>query len=543
MRIVSEPNWIAARIARVGADVQGLNPAREAGLAAAPRQDARLTRSAALNSLAAGIDLVARVAVELVLNPLLVGRLGDHLYGAWRVLWRFTGSLSATSGRSAQALKWSIATRQGSTDYTEKRELVGSAVGVWLLFLPVVALIGGAFAWAAPALLDTSPEYAWSLRWAALLLVAHVAMSSLVDVPRAILQGENLGYKRMGLSTFLVVLGGALMALALYLHTGIVGVAAANLANSVLTGLLFVRVVRSHVSWAGIARPTRAAVRRFTQLSGWFVAWKFVMQAMLAGDVLVLGMVGSLEAVTTYSLTLFAPGTVIAAVALIVAGLAPGLGRLVGSGDWASAAGVRAELMALTWLVATSAGATLLVWNRAFVELWVGSAHYAGTLPTLLIVLMVTQLVLIRNDSAIIDLTLSIRGKVLLGLFSAFLSLALAAALVGYFDAGIVGLCIGIVTGRVVLTIGYPRFVGRLLGLSWRRQVSGMLRPAAATILIFAPAFLRAGAAEAGNWPALMLGTSVTFVGIAAASFLLGLSKTTRAILVRRVRKVVGFVA
>ena len=123
----------------------------------------QLTRRAALNSLAAGIDLVARVAVELVLNPLLVGRLGDHLYGAWRVLWRFTGSLSAVSGRSSQALKWSIANRQGSRDYREKRELVGSAVGVWLLFLPILALIGGGLAWLAPSLLGTSPEFQWKV--------------------------------------------------------------------------------------------------------------------------------------------------------------------------------------------------------------------------------------------------------------------------------------------------------------------------------------------------------------------------------------------
>ncbi|MCH7707557.1 MAG: hypothetical protein IH884_03650 [Myxococcales bacterium] len=481
--------------------------------------------------------------MELALNPLLVGRLGDHLYGAWRVLWRFTGSLAATSGRSAQALKWSIANRNRSTDYREKRELVGSAVGVWLLFLPILALMGGGLAWLAPSLLGTPPEFAWSVRWTAALLVAYVTISTLADVPRAILQGENLGYKRIGLSTVLVILGGALMALAIYTGTGIVGVAAANLANALLTGILFTRIVRSHVAWAGIGRPTMAAVRRFVGLSWWFAAWKLVMQAMLAGDVVVLGIADSVESVTTYSLTRFAPEAVLAGVAVLVAGLSPGLGVLVGSGDWSLAARVRAELMASTWLVTVGAGATLLLWNRAFVELWVGTTHYAGSVPTLLIVLAVMQFALIRNDARIIDLTLSIRGKVLIGLLSAVLSVSLAAVFVGYFGGGITGLCIGLIAGRAVLTVAYPRHVGRLFGLSWRRQLAGVLRPTAAAILLLALAFLGAGSAKASTWPTLIVGTSITFVAIASVSFLLGLSSEGRNALRRRARKVLRVVA
>jgi O-antigen/teichoic acid export membrane protein len=523
--------------------VQTLESALDPRSAQEAGRGLQLTRRAALNSLAAGIDLVARVGVELVLNPLLVGRLGDHLYGAWRVLWRFTGSLSATSGRSAQALKWSIANRLTSTDYREKRELVGSALGVWLLFLPILALIGGVLAWLAPSLLETPPEFRSSVRWAAALLVGHVILSTVVDLPRAILQGENLGYKRIGLSTALVILGGGLMALAVIMGTGIVGVAAANLANALLTGILFVRIVRSHVEWAGIARPSMATIRRFVGLSWWFAVWKLVMQAMLAGDVVILGIVDSVESVTTYTLTRFAPETVLAGVAVLIAGLLPGLGGLVGSGNWSLASRVRAELMATTWLVTVAAGATLLVWNRAFIELWVGGAHYAGTVPTLLIVIAVTQFALIRNDARVIDLTLSIRGKVLLGLLSAALSVALAAVFVGHFGGGITGLCIGFIAGRAVLTVAYPRHVGRLLGLSWRQQLAAVLRPAAVAILLFALAFLWAGSATASTWPALILGSSLTFVAIASLSFFLGLSSGGRDALRRRARKVFRLVA
>ena len=52
---------------------------------------------------------------------------------------------------------------------------------------------------------------------------------------------------------------------------------------------------------------------------------------------------------------------------------------------------------------------------------------------------MIVQLTLIRVDSNIIDLTLNLRWKVLLGLVSAGLSVAFAWVLVSRFDMGIAG--------------------------------------------------------------------------------------------------------
>ena len=153
------------------------------------------------------------------------------------------------------------------------------------------------------------------------------------------------------------------------------------------------------------------------------------MQLMMAGDVLMLGIFDSVALVAAYSLTKYVPDALIRLVAIVVFGIAPGLGGIIGAGKLPKAARVRGEIMLFTWLFATVAGATILLWNQDFVGLWVGTAYDTGPLATLLIVVMVTQLTLIRNDANIIDLTLNIRRKVLLGVLSVALSLALAALL------------------------------------------------------------------------------------------------------------------
>jgi hypothetical protein len=144
--------------------------------------------------------------------------------------------------------------------------------------------------------------------------------------------------------------------------------------------------------------------------------------------------------VTTYSLTKHIPQTIIGLVSVMVTASTPGLGGIIGARRFRKASEVRSELMALTWLTLVVVGTTVVLWNQSFVGLWVGSEHYAGVVPTLAIILMVSQFTLIRNDAAIIDLTLNLRNKVLLGALAALLSLGAAAFAVKQLGLGIAGL-------------------------------------------------------------------------------------------------------
>ena len=125
-------------------------------------------------------------------------------------------------------------------------------------------VLGGLLAWFAPSWLDAPGEYSLSVRLAAALLAANLILISLTDVPRAVLEGENLGFKRMGISALLVFVGGGLTALAVYTKTGLVGVATATLATTLLTGAFFLQVVRTYVPWFGLAKPP---IRGFTVFS------------------------------------------------------------------------------------------------------------------------------------------------------------------------------------------------------------------------------------------------------------------------------------
>jgi O-antigen/teichoic acid export membrane protein len=496
-----------------------------------------LTQKAYLNALASSLDYGARLVVGFVINPLLVSGLGDYGYGAWQVLGRLIGYVTPASGRPTQALKWTVANQQASTDYDAKRGQVGSAIAVWLMFLPLLLLLGGAIAWASPIWLKAPKEYYPIIRGAAALLVINLVATDLMEIPRSVLTGENLGHKRMGLSTFLVLVGGGLTALAVYLKGGLIGVAVATLIATVLTGILFWQVAQVYVPWFGIAKPVFTAVRQFLKLSVWFQIWNLVMTMMRASDVVLLGILGSAELVTVYSLTKYVPETLINVVAIVVFGITPGLGGIIGAGDLQKAVRVRNEIMSFTWLITTVAGTTIILWNQSFLQLWVGSEYDAGSIPTFWIVLGVTQFVLIRNDANIIDLTLDLRQKVLVGLFSSVLSIVIAAILV-HFNLGITGLCVGFLVGRLVLSLVYPWQIGRFLGISFWGQIKGAIAPIVILLLLFGLATHLSAMLKIETWLGLILSSGATFFGLSVLAFYLGLSGHQRQQILKRIRQV-----
>lgn len=504
--------------------------------------DKGLTKKASLNALTVALEYGASLIVGFLVTPLMVAGLGNYLFGMWQILNRLIGYINPVSGRPGFALKATLANQQASPDFEQKRRYVGSTLLIWLLFLPPLIGIGGTVSWFVPYWVHAPDEYVWVVRAVAGLLVLNLIVSALSSVPQVTLQGENLGYKRMGMSVILVLAGGGFTWLALYLKTGIVGVAAAVVASTLTTGLFYLWVVKSQIPWFGAARPRLEDTRQMLGLSWWFMGWNLVTTLLLASDVVVLGLLDSVESVTNYSLTKYVPETLIGVIVIIIFGIMPGLGSIIGTGDTQRAIRLRDEINSFIWLSATTLGASILIWNRVFIGLWVGADHYSGPIPNLLIVVAAMQLALIRSDGNIIDLTLRLSQKVLLGLLSVAASIVAAGMMVGYFKLGVVGLCFGIMAGRLIISIGYPLLISRFLGISLSSQLNRLLRPVIVTILFFSIAIgldhFATFAFTPGimGWLKFIISAGATGILMLAASFYAGLSGDQRRNMLRRVR-------
>jgi len=505
-------------------------------LADAPRP-ATLTQRASLNVIASLLDYGAKVAVGLIVVPVLVGGLGRSLYGVWEMLGRLAGYMTAGDGRPTQALRLVISNLQASDDDAVKRRYVGGALVVWLLFLPVVVAAGAALVWLAPTITKAAPALVPVVRVTCALLTASLLFGNLASLPESVLRGMNLGYKRMGLQAGLELVGGALVAGGIYVGLGMIGAAGAQVAFALLMGLCFWWVVRKYVPWFGVARPTRTEIKGLLGLSAWYSAGEAITKLLLASDVIILGMVLSPAAVTPYVLTGYAARMAVNVHVLAAGGAIPGIGGVIGLRQYGKAVGLRNELLSVTWLFAATVGVTILLWNRSFLGLWVGSQNYAGTWVNLLIVFIMAQTAFVRSDAYVIDSALQLRQRVLVTVAAAVLTIGLSILLTLRF--GVLGLCAGILAGRLTQSIAYPYLVHRCLGVTSRASLGRIARPLASMAVLFTAAAYLGDRILVRHWIPWVVGVVATALLVFGLALAIGLPADARAAVLRRGRELV----
>jgi hypothetical protein len=200
---------------------------------------------------------------------------------------------------------------------------VGSALAVWVIFLPILLPLGLVVAWFTPIWLSAPSGTYFVVRVAAAVLIADLIVAGITNIPWAAMVGQNVGYKRMGLTASLEFVAALFLIVGAVLHGGLVGVAIATALGTAVIGTVYYFLARIYVPWFGYSKPDRPAVKRFLALSWWFLLWNFVMKVTMGGDIIVLGIAGSTTEVTTYTLTRFIPVTVMAGVTSMIFGMAP----------------------------------------------------------------------------------------------------------------------------------------------------------------------------------------------------------------------------
>ncbi len=508
--------------------------------------DENLTKKAYLNIITAALSFVVRLLVAFIITPLMVTGLGDFVYGLWQIINRLVGYITPASGQPTEALLWVISKQQTSKDYDLKRKYFSSSVIVWLIFLPFMLTVGAIIAWFSPQWIDVPLEYYGLVRITALLMTLMIALRVFSELPQSVLRGENLGYKRIGLTIFLTILSGVATWLALYFDTGIIGVTVAALITTVFNGLLYLWLARVYVQWFGVVKPPAQMVQEFLKLSGWFMGWGLVWTSMIATDVVLLGILASVELVTIYTLTKYVPELLISIIQILISGITPGLGGIIGMGDFEKASKLRGEMLTISWLVAAAVGTTVMMWNRTFMNLWLGGDKYAGSAATLLIIIATIQFILIINDAVIIDITLKLNRKVILGGLSVLLTIAASALFMHVMQNKIVGLSLGLISGRLLLSIGYPLIVGNSLKISWLSQLNGIIRPAFTTGILLASTYALEKVLPSSQysglsgWVLFFGSAGLTFCFISLITMFLGLNKKQRLSLINRLRMVIG---
>lgn len=487
------------------------------------------TRNGFLNALSSVFNYVVSILINLFLNPFLVKSLGADSFGIWKICQRLLVVASAADGKPTQALKWTIASLQQENDVTAKQKQIGCALTVWLYFLPILLVLGSLLSWLAPTIIyDLPPELLTITRITCAILLCNLILSALRTVPEAVMIGMNLAYRTTLVSIFSLIVGANFMVLAVYYRCGLVGLAGAFVFTSLLHGMMIYTTARLSLPWLKMKRPTKEEVRTFFGFSIWIFFWAITHKILLSCDLIILGMVVSPSRVATYSISFFAVQTTIHLSGLLTSAAMPGLGDVVSRGDLGKAASLRLEIHTISFVVYGLLGSMILLWNRSFVWLWVGPDYFIGPVANLMLVFLMMQLVLIRIDAQIIDVTLRVKAKVVLGALATVLSFVLALKFSKYLFQDVTGVIAGLFCGRFLLTLCYPLLVRKVLKVENLGPQSGLFRNLTFICMVYCICYLLGNYWVVQSWFGLFTGAFVSLLSLAGLIIYIGLTDWQR---------------
>jgi O-antigen/teichoic acid export membrane protein len=258
----------------------------------------------------------------------------------------------------------------------------------------------------------------------------------------------------MGFRAGIVFFGGGLKVLVITRGYGLIGLSLVQVLMTLVLGISFYFVVKKNVGWFGFGPTNKKKVISYSKLSGWLMAFTGAKMFLMSSDKILLGYLIGPVLVSKYALTMFTSLAIQGIIINVVSGITPGIGGLFGNQEFDKVKKVRSLIMNLTWLFAVTTGVSVLLFNESFIHLWVGRHHYAGLKENLLILIVSVQSIFFQIDSFIINVTLDMKLKFLLTAVASIVTIILAFFLVKHYQ--IIGLCISILAGRFILTIGYP---------------------------------------------------------------------------------------
>lgn len=485
-----------------------------------------LKQRAYLNTLSSMLDYAANRLTGLFVNPFVIAGLGTTFFGIWQMLGQFTGYVNIADTRASQVLKWTVAQKKDVATAEELRSEAGAAFAVMLLVMPVVLIAGSIIAWYSPYITHADKTHYTLIRITCVLLIFSVLVFRIFELFEAILRGMNLTFKRMGMRAGVVVIGGGLKVLALIWGFGLTGLAFVHLIETIAIGLSFYWVVKRHVDWFGVNKPTRANIWRFGKLSAWYLADSGANMVNTNSDKLLLGIISGPVAVAYYTLTKFIPAALQGLINRLILGIMPGVGKLIGLKDFDKVNHVRKNINRLSLLLTTAFGTTVILFNQSFLNAWVGKEHFAGHTVNALIMVMTIQDTFVRNDACVISATLDIKKKVFLTLIAGALFAGFGTLLT--YKMGITGLCLSMMISRLFLFFGQRRVLTSLIKAEKQKTSLSSLRPFITTIVMLgAAAWLATNTGSVKIYQLIVL-APVAFGLSLITYFFLGLNKEDR---------------
>lgn len=372
------------------------------------------------------LNLLAGFVTQFILTPIILNGLGRQLYGVYTIISKTEGYLSFIDLRPSAILRYKLAVLQGKQDQKEKKQYVGASLSLSLFTLPIILIAGLVLAHFFPLIFNIEEQYIKISQISVVIISAFLAVKSFLGIPEAILRGNNLEYKGFYIEPLRYLIYGILVVIFLSWNLSLIGIIVAIVLSFIFG--FFLRVILQNKYCPGFSpiKPERGHIKEFLSNGTWYLASSVGTQALNSFDIILIGILGSPEKVTSYALTkaiLFRIGE---ATVTVIGSITAGVGDLISRNDVHKIMTLRKLVIRFSLITGLSLAAYFASFNESFVTLWVDSTNYAGNDLTIVLCIALVFLVLAMAEEIFINAMLLFKSKSNLVLQSALIALVIS---------------------------------------------------------------------------------------------------------------------
>lgn len=491
-----------------------------------------LKERAALTAISRLINIVVGFFTQIIVTPLLVNGLGQYLYGVYSIISKTEGYMSFVDLRPSAILRYKLAVLQRQDSLNEGRKLVGAAIYISALTLPIIVLIGIVICYLFPYIFKISNEIVPVSRIAIICISVILGLKSFLGIPDAILRGKNEEYKGIFIEPIRCIIYVALVYVSIKYNYGILGVLFASFATFLIAFIIKLYFLRKHLADYKPLKPEKKQLLEFSKKGGWYLLSSFSFQLLQSLDVIIIGVFFNPIIVTVFSLSKAFSFRISEAIVTVIGSVGSGISSLISTNQKEKLANLRVQLIRINLVI----GLFLLLYfhffNAAFVGLWVGQDNFTGNNINILISLTIPFIILSMSSQLFIDALLLFRQKSISILITTILTILLSVVLSHYY--GLTGIAFAILVGRIILWLIFEYLLSfiydirKIVFTNYKQNL-----PVFVFALMSITSVMLTNNINASSWLVFCIKSFLFFLALGPLVFLFVLSSEDRALLLK----------
>lgn len=494
----------------------------------------------AVNAIAGWGRHLSYLILLFLLTPFMLRSLGTETYGMWALVLAVTGILELADLGLTSAVVRLVADLKGRRDIERINVVLGTVWGCYL-GLAVVAFLGlvGSLL-LVPRLFDLPTHLRSDCQWALFLIGGRAVVGLPMNLFRSVLHGMGLARYGEATRTVTTLLYGLGVWVALSLGFGVVGLAGATVASSLVLWAVTYLQLRRHVDWIRISvrQFSRTEAYRVLRLAAAFLTGNMVSLVATRLDAFVLQWLIGLPAVAVYAVASRLSDNLLLLTKQLIHALSPAAAERAGASDLEGVRAIALRGTKFALAVTIPPVLCLVLLAEPLITHWIHAEYSAAAVPLQILGISVMVSVAWMQASGVIAMTGHHRFDALASLTAAGVNLAITVPLVIWI--GIPGAAIGTLIAAVVVggAIVVPRMLQVVEASTLTYLRAGVLPavgPGLVALLI--GAIVRAVFPPSSLLQVCLQGTLISLVYVVTFGFL-GTDPEERTVLLRKLGRV-----